>query len=151
MPIHDDLAQLLDSQLEFLQSLHAEGDLAPLAASMDLEGEVRGQALTVAPGHENPPIAFALNYFAERFRAAFKDGRIRAAAVFFHGNTAGGSTRPALTREEANSLVAWLEHASGQSVQAVIGYSMEEVLPGAGSWKYAGPVFTEKPSTLGCR
>jgi hypothetical protein len=146
--IHEDLLQMLEGHMPLLQTLHARRSLAPLAASMDLSGEVTGSALTVEAGHETPSVDFALNYFAEQFRTQFRDRRIRAAAIFFHGHYQSGSVRPARTAEEANTLVAWLEHASGQSVEAVIAYRFvrHPSVPGVGEWEYDPPAISEKPS-----
>jgi hypothetical protein len=146
--VHEDLLHVLDGHMPLLQELHARRSLAPLAASMDHSGAVTGSALTVEEGHEAPSVDFALDHFAERFRAQFRERSIRAAAIFFHGHSRDGSIRPARTAEEANVLVAWLEHASGQAVEAVIAYRFERhpSVPGVGEWRYDPPVFSEKPA-----
>ena len=131
MRIHEDLFRLLDEHTPFLRSLHARGSFAPVAVSIGTKGEVTGHALTTERPEDDVSVEYALDHFAHRFQLALRDEKIRAAAIFFHGCSVGDSIRPALTVDEVNTLVAWLDHVSGQSFQALIPYASLD----SGKWR----------------
>jgi hypothetical protein len=147
MLVSQDLLVLIERQMPLLRELHRLGSLAPVAATMDEGGEVTGEAFTNDEA-ANVPVENTLDRFARQFARAFADGEpIKAAAIFFHGHTADASVHAAHTIDEANAIVAWLQHQTGQSVQAVIRYKLERV---AGSdvteWMYGEPIFSEVPA-----
>ncbi len=140
-----DLLDLLEGRLPLLGGLHARDSLAPLAASMDASGRVTGEALT-ADCPTNVSVEGTLDQFARQFGRAFAAGRsIRAAGIFFHGRAEDRTIRAAHTMEEANALVAWLQHESGQSVQAIMLYERLVNPDGSGrdGWRYGSPTFSQ--------
>ncbi|MDA0661125.1 MAG: hypothetical protein O3C60_20170 [Planctomycetota bacterium] len=145
--IDGDFLCILAHHLPFLQDLHARNSLAPLAASLQTSGEVLGNAFTVQEGGKSPSFQYVLSHFAQQFRAGFRQQTIRAAAFFFHGCVHNDAVREARTMAEANSIVAWLEHASGQSIEAVIRYSLgvRSSSSDAVQWIYDPPVFRSNP------
>lgn len=147
MRVHTDLLALLDSQLPLLKGLHANGSLAPVAAAMDPNGKIKGHAFVAEHGHEEDlSVKNVMDYFSGKFREAFQQDKIVAAAIFFHGRSAGQSVRPALTADQANVLVAWLDHASGQSLQAIIAYVRNFEMSGreTGGWRYGAWTFNSR-------
>ena len=142
--VAQELIVIIEHQLPLLQQLHRSGSLAPVAATMDAAGEVTGEAFTNDEA-ANVPVENTVDRFARQFARAFADGApLKAAAIFFHGHAADSIVRAAHTAEEANVLVAWLQHESGQSVQAVIPYGVERGAAGeTDGWTYGEAIFSE--------
>jgi hypothetical protein len=136
-----EILELLESQLPLVRELHQRGSLAPLAASMNAHGEIAGNALSAA-GRTDVSVESTLHHFSRTFGRVFAAGpSIKAAGIFFHGHAEDRIVRAAHTVREANALVVWLQHESGQSVQAVVLYERDESAPD--EWKYGSPTFSE--------
>ena len=134
MHIDDDLRRLIDEHLPFVRSLHARGSLAPVAVSMKMNGVITGHALVMESREAREvSVDYALRRFTDQFQQAFHDRRIRAAAIFFHGSAVGTTIRPALSVDQANTLVVWLDNISGDSFQATIPYANLD----SGRWEIA--------------
>jgi hypothetical protein len=125
MTLHSQLGELIDAMLPFVQQFHAKGQLAPHAASMNATGQITGSAL-VTEDHRTFCVPEALAHFESTFRRAAEAGNIVASAVFFHGVGLGDPARPAQTSEEAQAIVALLEHRAGESVFLVTPYHMAQ-------------------------
>lgn len=141
MELHPDLSAILEDQFDFACRLHAVRSLAPLAASMADDGEINGTALLADEedlAASEVTADDAIGIFTERFAQAARAGAIRASAIFFHGYDSGEPpVLPAQDEDEANCIVALLDHRDGQAVYGVIGYAR-----GAdGEWVYAAPRF----------
>jgi len=147
MLIAEDLVVLIERQMPALQALHRLGNLAPFAATMDETGDVSGEPFTTDVA-ANVPVENTLDRFARQFARAFADGEpMKAAAIFFHGRAEDGLVRAAHTADEANALVGWLQHQTGQSVQAVMAYEVKTGVNGeAAAWEYSEPIFSEVAS-----
>ena len=140
-----EVLDLLESQMPLVRALHQRGSLAPLAASMNASGEIAGTALS-SEGRTDVSVESTLHQFARTFGRVFAAGQsLKAAGIFFHGHAEDRIVRAAHTVREANALVAWLQHDSGQSVQAVMLY--ERIVDPDGSerdeWRYGSPTFSE--------
>lgn len=147
LALHDDLRHLLEGHMPFLASLHEAESLAPLAAAMDRAGEVKGSALVLeSEERESPSVEEAISRFTEQHRIAAQNGEIGASAIFYHGRFDAPDVRPARTVDEANCIVALLEHVSRESVTVVIAYRRD----GEGRWEYAKPVILSKPAAVFC-
>ncbi len=139
--INLDLVALVHDQLELLKALHRKNSLAPLAAAMNLHGEIHGFALTSdAFGDNQPTVEEAIALFQQQLRAAARRDEIRACAVFYHGCRGAGQDRlnlaPALSQDEAGCFVALVDHSNGQAYAGIVPYLRnwnEE-------WEY-GPTF----------
>jgi hypothetical protein len=130
MALHPQLDQLINAMLPLVQQCHAEGELAPHAASMSASGEMTGEAFVVKDEtavERSGSVREALAYFEGKFRKAAQANEIVASAIFFHGVGLAEPARPAQTAEEASALVALLEHRVGESVFLVIPYRVAEV------------------------
>lgn len=141
MELHPDLSAILEDHFDFACRLHAVRSLAPLAASMADDGEINGTALLAdeeEPAASDVTADDAIGIFTEKFVQAARAGAIRASAIFFHGYDSGEPpVLPAQDEDEANCIVALLDHRDGQAVYGVIGYAR-----GAdGEWVYAAPRF----------
>ncbi len=140
--IAEDLLALLKNQWDLLVGLHQAGSLAPLAAAMNAKGEIDGLALTTKdPGAESRTVEGTIDFFREHFRKEAPAGRIVACAVFYHGFHGPGrgspQVAPARTVDEADCIVARLDHDSGQAVTCVIQYQANP----DGSWHYDPPYY----------
>ncbi|MDZ4403297.1 tetratricopeptide/SEL1-like repeat protein [Prosthecobacter sp.] len=139
--INLDLVALVHDQLGLLKALHRKNSLAPLAATMDLNGEIHGFALTSDDfGGVMPTVEEAVALFQQRFRAAARKDEIRACAVFYHGCRGAGQDTlnfaPALSEDDAGCFVALVDHSNGQAYAGIVPYLRnwnEE-------WEY-GPTF----------
>lgn len=132
MPPHPQMIELFDRMMPMVKHFHANAQFAPHAATMDMAGEVTGQALTT-DGRTQLTLEQTIEYFEARFRAQAQAGQILASGVFYHGSgirPGDGivTLPPATVVEEAVALVALLEHVSGDSVFAYVPYHGE---PGA--------------------
>lgn len=139
--IEVELLDLLGQQLPLFQTLHLAGSLAPLAAFLDAKGEIDGMAFTSGDADTaEMTVEQAIDAFRHQFRALAPTGRIVATAIFYHGchGLGRGDAQVAAARnpEEADCIVARLDHDSGQAVTAVIQYVAEV----GGAWRYA-PVY----------
>jgi hypothetical protein len=138
-----DILDLLESQMPLLRALHRRGNLAPIAASMDPDGNIGADSLA-AEDLTDSSVETTLYQFARRFGRALESHALRAAGIFFHGHTEDRIVEAAHTLGTANALVAWLQHESGLSVQAVMRY--ERLVAAEGSedetWRYGSPVFS---------
>src|SRR5688500_6353463 len=100
--------------LPFVQKFHANNQLAPHAASIDLAGEIHGAALVAEDGR-HMSVEAAIAHFETTYRQAASAGTIVASAIFFHGVGLMDPARPAQTLDEARAIVALLEHRAGDS------------------------------------
>lgn len=144
MLVAQDLVVLIEREMPTLQELHRIGNLTPVAATMDGTGEVSGEAFTTDVA-ANVPVENTLDRFARQFARAFAEGEpMKAAAIFFHGRAEDGMVRAAHTPDEANAIVGWLQHETGQSVQAVLPYALRPAVNGGpAAWEYGEPIFSE--------
>ena len=112
MAVHDDLRFLIDSQMPLVSALYARGSFAPLAATLDLQGEVAGEAFTADDAEESGSVDEAIEHFSTKFTAAISAGSLRAAAIFFYGflDPEGGA-QIAHQTDEVQVLVVRLYHA----------------------------------------
>ena len=101
------------------------GDLAPLAYSIDKTGELKGDALINKEGEEDISMEFALSHFQKKYQDSAKKGSIKLAAVFFHGNAQGSAVKIVNKIAEVNAFIAYIESKSS-SYTIVTEYSCEE-------------------------
>lgn len=124
MALHPQLDEMIQSMVPFVQQFHAKGQLAPHAASMDLDGNIIGAALTSSNDSQQISVDGAIRHFEEKFRQEAGQKKILASAIFYHGigMPAGSPTVPATSSDDAFNLVARLEHCAGDAVHLVIPY-----------------------------
>jgi hypothetical protein len=125
MVLHAQLDELISTLLPFVKEFHARGQLGAHAASINSDGEVIGSALIVEKDR-HLSASEALNYFESTFRQAAQAREIVASGIFYHGVGLADPARAAQTEDEACTLVALLEHQSGQSVIYVVPYRLGE-------------------------
>lgn len=128
MALHQDLNGMINAMLPIVKQFHGKSQLAPHAASITNDGQVRGSAL-VKTRKQNIGVSEAVNYFEEEFRKAAEAGTIIASAIFFHGLLMiqpgahpAVAAHPAETNKDARSVIALLEHNTGESLYLVIPY-----------------------------
>ena len=119
--MHDDLRRLLEHQLELAQFLHSCGSLAPLAATLNDNGEVVSETFA-GDRAQRATAEDAVRHFEGKFHR--DRATIRASVVLFHAAVDGRAVRVARSADDARALVAWLRHSSGISEQVVIEYSV---------------------------
>lgn len=129
MALHQQLDELIQRVLPVVQDFHREGMFAPHAASIDKAGAIAGHALTTDDTTQLS-VSQAIEHFEGRFSQLAKSGEIQATGIFYHslGIDASGnavSLPPASNSDECRTLVALLEHASGDSVYLLIPYRGE--------------------------
>ncbi|KAF0812413.1 hypothetical protein IGB42_03081 [Andreprevotia sp. IGB-42] len=127
MALHPQLDELIHGVLPMVQDFHRKGMFAPHAATIDDKGKLSGHALTT-DGTTQFSVAQALEHFENTFALQAKSGEIQAASIFYHSPGIGGSTGkvqlpPAITTDECRTIVALLEHSSGDSVYLLIPYN----------------------------
>lgn len=148
--LHPDLQALIDDHWDFVLRLHHSNSLAPLAATMDLAGEINGAALVLDQekfdADKSTPDD-AISILTGQFIAAAQRGEIKASAILFHGNNDRRSAPlPAEDVAAANCIVVFLDHRDGQAVAAIINYLQDS----GGTWRYAAPVYhLKKPLIFG--
>jgi hypothetical protein len=140
--IQDELLALVADQIGLLHSLHRNGSLAPVGAYMDAKGEIFGLALTTENATATDgSVQGTLDFFRDKFRAEAPAGRIAACAAFYHGCHGAGRGQPHVTPaqevDQADCIVARLDHDSGQAVTCVIQYEANA----DGEWRYAPPYY----------
>lgn len=147
MAIHQQLDELIHHVLPVVQDFHRKGMFAPHAASINNAGALAGHALT-ADGTTQLSVSQAIEHFEYRFSQQAKSGEIQATGIFYHspGIDTSSSTvtlPPASNTNECRTLVALLEHASGDSVYLLIPYSGEPPVV-----EYAVGKLIEKPAMV---
>jgi|EndMetStandDraft_5_1072996.scaffolds.fasta_scaffold56024_5 hypothetical protein len=147
MALHQQLDELIQRVLPVVQDFHRKGMFAPHAASIDKAGTLAGHALTT-DGTTQLSVSQAIEHFESRLSQQANVGEIQAAGIFYHspGIDASGSRvslPPASNTDECRTLVASLEHASGDSVYLLIPYSGEPPVV-----EYAVGKLIEKPAKV---
>ena len=127
MALHPQLDELIHRVLPVVQDFHRKGMLAPHAATIDSKGELSGHALTT-DGTTQLSVSQAIEHFESKFALQARSGEIQAASVFYHSpgidaSADGVLLPPASTTDECRTVVALLEHSSGDSVYLLIPYS----------------------------
>ncbi len=127
MALHHQLDELINRVLPVVQDFHQKGMFSPHAATIDAAGKVAGHALTT-DGSTQLSVAQAISHFEQKFSTHASHSEIQAAGIFYHSpgiDTSGAtvSLPPASTTDECQTLVALLEHASGDSVYLLIPYT----------------------------
>lgn len=150
--IEEELLALVDDHLDFLKSLHLRESLAPLAAAMDLNGEINGLALTTKdPGTDDKSVEETIAFFAEKFKADACEKTLLACAIFYHGCHGAGrgafTVSPAQTIDSADCIVALLDHRDGQAVTCVIQYTRGAEATDGG-WNYAPAYYAPKQPNI---
>lgn len=147
MALHQQLDELISRVLPVVQDFHRKSMFAPHAATIDAAGSVAGHALTT-DGTTQLSVSQAIEHFERKFAEQAKVNEIQGAGIFYHSpgiDTSAGSVSlpPAMTTDECRTLVALLEHASGNSVYLLLPYSGEppEV-------EYSVGRLIEKPSKI---
>jgi len=107
--------------IKFQQS----GDLAPLAYSINMKGELTGDALINKEGEEDISMEFALSHFQKKYQESASKGSIKLAAVFFHGNAQGASVKIVNKISEVNAFIAYIE-SKASSYTVITEYSCDE-------------------------
>lgn len=127
MALHPQLDELIHRVLPMVQDFHQRGMFSPHAATIDAAGSVAGHALTT-DGSTQLSVQQAIDHFEQKFSLNAERNEIQGAGIFYHspGVTSSGgrvSLPPATTTEECRTLVALLEHASGDSVYLLVPYA----------------------------
>jgi hypothetical protein len=127
MALHQQLDELIHRLLPVVQDFHRKGMFAPHAASIDNAGALAGNALTT-DDTKQLSVSQAIEHFESRFSQQAKSGKIQATGIFYHSpgidaSSGAVSLPPASNTDECRTLVALLEHASGDSVYLLIPYS----------------------------
>jgi hypothetical protein len=120
---------------------------APHAATIDAAGSVAGHALTT-DGTAQLSVSQAIEHFERKFAERANMNQIQGTGIFYHSpgidsSTGSVSLPPAMTTDECRTLVALLEHASGNSVYLLIPYSGEPP-----AVEYAVGKLIDKPSKI---
>jgi hypothetical protein len=151
MALHPELDELIHRVLPVVQGFHSKGMFSPHAATINNAGELSGHALTT-DGTAQLSVLQTIEHFEDRFAGQAKTGEIRATGIFYHspgidvsGNRVSTpgykvSLPPADTTDECRTVVALLEHSSGDSVYLLVPYSGE-----APTIEYAVGKLIEKP------
>lgn len=135
--INPDLIRLFEAQWPLMRELHAQGSLAPCAIWMDPEGTLHGEAFIVDDVEVEPPGAeWVVRHFGSRYRQGLDAKEMRAAGVFFHGETRSGYVEFASAEDYANAIVGMLEHRDGEATMVVLLYR-----PSDSGWQYGDPGF----------
>lgn len=156
MALHQQLDELIQRVLPVVQDFHRKGMFAPHAATMDSQGELAGHALT-ADGGTQLSVSQAIAHFESKFVLQAKSGDIQATGIFYHSPGIDASSGqvvlpPASNTDECRTVVALLEHASGDSVYLLIPYTGEppDVEYGMGKLvEKPVTVFFRTPDTVG--
>ena len=127
MAFHPQLDELIDGMLPIVQHFHREGMFAPHAATIDFQGDLFGQALTIDESTQLS-VSQAIEHFESEFALQAQSGEIQAAGIFYHSPGMHASSGkdllpPADTTDECRAIVALLEHSCGDSVYLLIPYS----------------------------
>ena len=147
MALHPQLDDLIQRVLPVVQDFHRKGMFAPHAATIDATGALTGRALT-SDGTTQLSVSQSLEHFEDTFTKLARSGEIQGAGIFYHSpgidaRAEGLSLPPASTTDECHTLVALLEHASGDSVYLLIPYTGQPP-----SVEYGIGKLIEKPSKL---
>lgn len=127
MALHPQLDELINRVLPVVQDFHQRDMFAPHAATIDGAGSVVGHALTT-DGSTQLSVEQAIKHFEQQFSRNADLNEIQGAGIFYHSPgilTSEGkvSLPPATTTDECRTLVALLEHASGESVYLLVPYA----------------------------
>jgi hypothetical protein len=127
MALNPQLDELIHLMLPVVQDFHCKGMFAPHAATIDSNGELSGRALTT-DGTTPFSVSQAIEHFESEFALQAKSGQIQATGIFYHSpGIYASATRiilpPASTTDECRTVVALLEHSSGDSVYLLVPYS----------------------------
>lgn len=147
MALHAQLDELIHSVLPVVQHFHSKGMFAPHAATMNVAGELSGHALTT-DGTAQLSVMQTIEHFESKFAEQARAGEIRATGVFYHSpgvDVSSGSVSlpPADTSDECRTIVALLEHASGDSVYLLVSYNGE-----AQTIEYSVGKLVQKPAKI---
>lgn len=147
MALHQHLDDLINRVLPVVQHFHERGMFAPHAATVDETGELTGRALTT-DGTTQLSVAETIEHFECTFRQLAATEQIQASGIFYHSpgiDTSTGvvSLPPAKDTSKCRTLVALLEHASGDAVYLVVPYSGQRP-----NIKYATGKLVEKPAKV---
>jgi hypothetical protein len=129
MALHSQLDELIHRVLPVVQHFHSKGTFAPHAATVDNVGELSGHALTTDSSTQLS-VMETIEHFEKQFAQKAKSGEIQAAGIFYHSPGIDATVNsislpPADSTDDCHTLVALLEHASGDSVYLLIPYSGE--------------------------
>lgn len=121
MPLNPQIDVLIQAMLPVVKQFHEKMQLAPHAATMSNVGEISGRAIVNKDNNIQMSVSEAISHFETEFRKLSETGEITASAIFYHGAGVWPPV-PAQTAEEANKIVAILEHKDGDSVYLIIPY-----------------------------
>lgn len=147
MAIHPQLDALIHRVLPVVQDFHRKGMFAPHAATISKTGELSGLALT-SDGTTQLSVPQTIEYFESKFVQQATSGEIQATGIFYHSpgidvSVGTISLPPANTTDECKSIVALLEHSSGDSVYLVVPYGNTSP-----TIEYATGKLIEKPAKV---
>ncbi|WP_141758594.1 hypothetical protein [Duganella sp. HH105] len=129
MALHAQLDELIHRVLPVVQHFHSTGMFAPHAATINAAGELAGHALTT-DGSTQLSVQQTIEHFETKFAEQAESREIEATGIFYHSSGIDTSaTRvslpPAGTTDECKTIVALLEHSSGDSVYLLVPYNGE--------------------------
>lgn len=147
MALHPQLEELIDRLLPVVQDFHRKRMFSPHAATVDAAGSVSGHALT-NDGSTHVSVLQAIEHFERKFSRQADLNEIHGTGIFYHSPGIDTSTGvvivpPAATTDECRTLVALLEHASGDSFYLLLPYSGEPP-----AVEYAMGKLVKKPSRV---
>lgn len=127
MPLHPQLDEMIHRVLPVVQDFHRKAMFAPHAATIDASGELSGHTLTT-DSSTSLSVAQAIEHFESKFSLQAQSREIQAMGIFYHSLGIDGSVErfslpPANIMDECRTVVALLEHSSGDSAYLVIPYS----------------------------
>lgn len=142
MSLNLDVDNLINAMLPIVKQFHSNMQLAPHAATMSSAGEISGRAVVNESNEREMSVPEVLSYFEDKFKSLAESDEIIASAIFFHG-TGVWPPKPAETAQEANKIIAMLEHRNGDSVYLIIPYVISN-----GECEYSLGTLVEKPRVV---
>lgn len=141
MNSQEDISRIIESQIPFFMELHGKGDLAPIYATMDMDGKILGGALVGDDASAELTLEDALNEILGIMDEKHDRGELRAWAMFTHGARLGFSIEVAQDVEESNCFLIFVEHLSEEGYMGIVPYRPDS----NGKWEYAALTLVPNP------